>query len=230
MKGSVVMRKEIQEVLKEKELIIFDLDGTLIDSLPDLHKATNYALELHRMPKQTIEHTRKSIGNGVAMLIRRSVPKLTSETEYKNVLKDFETYYSAHSSVLTYPYIGMKEALTKLKFLDYKLAVSTNKLEDVARVLIEHFFPNLFDTVCGDDGVRAKKPAPDSIMEIQQRLDIFDKNKIVYIGDSDVDYQTSINSHLDCILTTYGYRTENELKDKGISNVPLINKPLDLVE
>lgn len=195
-----------------KELIVFDLDGTLIDTLKDLNNAVNYALGKNGYQLRDIEHTRKSIGDGVAMLMRRSLPQSVDENTYQKALKDFEDYYHEHAYDFTTPYEGMNETLVELKKRGYKLAVSTNKIEDVAQKLIDKFYPGLFDTVCGDNKVRARKPAPDSINEIMRRLNIFDKSKIVYIGDTEVDYQTAKNSEVDCLIVSYGYRKKDELK------------------
>lgn len=213
---------------KSKKLLIFDMDGTILNTLNDLMNATNYALKLHNFPVRNYEQIRKSVGNGVAMLIKRSLPQDVDEEIYKNVLSDFEKFYSHHSSDLTSPYEGMKESLTYLKNKGYLLACATNKLEDVAIELIERFYPNLFITVCGDNNKRAKKPSAEPIEEIQRRLNIFNKEDIVYIGDSEVDYQTALNSKVDCLLVSYGYRNKDEQIQLGLGKVPSISTPSEL--
>ena len=120
------------------DLIVFDLDGTLIDTLKDLNSAVNFALSKNGYPTKDLEHTRRSIGNGVAMLIRRSVPDGIDERSYQRVLSDFENHYRFHSSDMTTAYNGMKQVLEYLKEKKYLLAVSTNKIEDVAMSLINH--------------------------------------------------------------------------------------------
>lgn len=211
-----------------KKLIIFDMDGTILNTLNDLMDAVNYALKLNGYPLRNYEQIRRAVGNGVAMLVKRSLPLDTNENIYIKVLADFEEYYSNHSSDKTSPYEGMKEALINLKNKGYLIACATNKIEDVAKILVERFYPNLFLTVCGDNGIRAKKPAADSVNEIQKRLNVSDKSKVVYIGDSEVDYQTAINSEVDPIIVTYGYRTKEELNALGIKDVTFIENPLQL--
>lgn len=213
----------------EKKLLIFDLDGTLIDTLKDLNNAVNYSLNKHGYELRSLEHTRKSIGDGVAMLVKRSLPETVTEIEYVNVLKDFEEYYKLHSNDNTSPYPGMKETLIKLKEKGYLLAVSTNKIEDVAISLIENFYPNVFDTVCGDNKVRQRKPSPDSINEICRRLSFNDKSSITYIGDTEVDFMTANNSKIGFILVSYGYRTEEEQIEKKLT-VLGIKKPENLLK
>lgn len=213
----------------EKKLLIFDLDGTLIDTLKDLNNAVNYSLSKHGYELRSLEHTRKSIGDGVAMLVKRSLPENVTEIEYTDVLKDFEDYYKLHSNDNTSPYPGMKETLIKLKEKGYLLAVSTNKIEDVAISLINNFYPNIFDTVCGDNKIRQRKPSPDSINEICKRLSFSDKNNIIYIGDTEVDFMTANNSKIGFILVSYGYRTEEEQITKKLT-VLGIKKPENLLK
>lgn len=212
-----------------KRVIVFDLDGTLINSLEDLHLSVNHSLKINNYPLVTMEHTRKSIGDGVAMLMKRSVPLNTNETDYKKVLKDFEDYYHIHNQDHTKPYEGMYETLKVLKSRGFLLAVSTNKIEDVATVIINNFFPNIFETICGDNGIRNKKPSPDSIIEIKKRLNLNNEDQIYYIGDSEVDYKTAINSKATPIIVSYGYRTKEELLEKVPSNVKVVNNCKELV-
>ena len=211
----------------KKELIVFDLDGTLIDTLRDLNNAVNFDLTKNGFDNRYLEHTRRSIGDGVAMLVKRSVPSDCDEEIYKKTLKDFEDYYQLHSSEYTTAYDGMTETLEYLKRKGYLLAVSTNKIENVAQELIDSIYPCVFDTVCGDNKVRQRKPAPDSINEIMRRLSIHDKSKIIYIGDTEVDHLTAENSGVDSLIVTYGYRTEEELKKFNFNNV-CIHSPSDI--
>lgn len=218
------------EHLKQKKLIIFDLDGTLIDSIKDLHNSANYALKLNNFPLMTLEHTRLSIGNGVAMLVKRSLPTTIDEATYHKVLNDFEIHYRNHNLDLTKPFEGMIETLKALKEKGYLLAVSTNKIEDAAKVIVNKFYPNIFDIVVGDNGKRKKKPAPDSIKYIMKKLDISLNDIIYYVGDSEVDYQTAINSKIKPIIATYGYRKLDELEEKIKANFDFINYSKELIE
>lgn len=211
-----------------KKLAIFDLDGTLIDSIQDLHNSVNYSLNKNGYPLQSLDHTRKSIGNGVAMLMKRSLPSDISSTEYKKALNDFEKDYKIHSQDNTKPFVGMKEVLISLKEKGFLLAVSTNKLESVAKIIIDNFFPNIFSTVCGDNGIRNKKPSPDSIYEIEKRLNISNSDLIYYIGDSEVDYQTAKNASVNPIIVSYGYRTKDELLSKINDDIIIVDNCANL--
>ncbi|HNX16450.1 MAG TPA: HAD-IA family hydrolase [Bacilli bacterium] len=195
-----------------KKLIIFDLDGTLLDTLDDLKNAVNHALIMQEYPKRSREQIRQAIGNGVAKLIERSVPVGTSRKEYLLTLDLFNANYSEKYDVETKPYKGMSEMLLKLKEKGFLLAVCTNKTQAVAAHLISHFYPNIFDYVQGDEVGVPKKPSPDMIQKILDHFG-FAKEQAFYIGDTDIDRLTAINSKLDYILVNFGYRTKKELMD-----------------
>lgn len=212
-----------------EKLIIFDLDGTLINSIEDLHISVNYSLKKNNYPLVTLEHTRKSIGNGVAMLMKRSLPSNISEKDYKKALNDFEDYYQIHKLDHTKPYDNMLKTLKILKEKGFLLAVSTNKIEDAAKKIIDKYFKNIFITVCGDNNIRKKKPAPDSIIEIKRRINS-DLKEIYYVGDSEVDYLTAVNSNCTPIIVSYGYRTKEELLSKIPSSTKIIDNCLELTK
>lgn len=209
----------------KKSLIIFDLDGTILNTLDDLRNSVNFSLAKHGFPLRSLEQIRLAIGNGVAMLVKRSLPINVDNETYKNVLYDFEKHYALHNSDLTKAYDGMLETLIELKNKGYKLAVSTNKIENVARDLVNKIYPNIFEMVAGDNNKRQKKPAPDIIFDIIQNLNISNKREVIYIGDTEVDYQTACNAGIDCILVSYGYRTVNELKEMNLDIQKIIYSP-----
>lgn len=194
-----------------KKLIIFDLDGTIIDTLEDLKNAVNHALKLKNYPERSLEQIRLAIGNGVGKLVARSLPDNENNLDYEYVLSEFRKYYSVHSDDFTKPYDGVYEELINLKKECYLLAVATNKLNDIARELVEKFYPSMFDIIQGDQIGMERKPAPMMINTICQKLNI-NKKDAFYIGDTDVDMQTALNSEIDFVLVTYGYRTKEELK------------------
>ena len=194
-----------------KKLLIFDLDGTLIDTLEDLKNAVNYGLKIRNYPKKSKEDVRKAIGNGVAVLVARCIPNGMDNPDYPLVLSEFRKYYSIHHSDCTIPYPGVLNVLINLKSQGYKLAVATNKLIDISRILIENMYPNIFDYVQGDEPGMQRKPAPMMIESLCRRFKV-DKNETFYIGDTNVDMETAINSKIDYVLVTYGYRTKDELK------------------
>ncbi len=194
-----------------KKLLIFDLDGTLLNTLEDLRNAVNHALNLRNYPLRSLEDIRKAIGNGVAKLVARSIPNGTGNPDYEDTLKEFRKYYSVHSEDYTSPYLGVHEALLNLKSQGYILTVATNKLTDIARPLLEKFFPKVFDYIQGDEPGMDRKPAPMMINTICSKFGI-DKKDAFYIGDTNVDMQTAENSEVDFVLVTYGFRTKEELK------------------
>ena len=192
-----------------KKLVIFDLDGTIINTLIDLKNSLNQALFLHNYPERTLEQTRKAIGNGVYKLIERSLPHPVSEEEHLSLLEDFRKHYLVHASDNTLPYDGVFNLLVKLREDGYLLAVCTNKLQEAAEQLVNKMYPNLFDIIVGDQEGLRKKPEPDMVKLVLKKLGI-QKSEAIYIGDSEVDKQTAVNSEIDYIVETYGYRTNEE--------------------
>ena len=211
-----------------KKLLIFDLDGTLIYTLEDLKNAVNHALKLRNYPEKSIEHIRKAIGNGVAKLVARSIPDGDANPDYPDTLKDFRAYYSVHSLDNTIPYPGVLEALINLKEEGYILTVATNKLTDIARPMINGFYPGLFDFIQGDEPGMDRKPAPMMIETLCQKFGV-DKADAFYIGDTNVDMQTAENSGVDYVLVTYGFRTKEELAEQCPGR-PTIDSINDLSE
>ena len=192
-----------------KKLIIFDLDGTIINTLIDLKNSLNHALFLHNLPPRTLEQTRKAIGNGVSKLIERSIPETISKEEQRIMLQDFRKHYLIHAADNTLPYDDVFNLLVRLKNDGYKLSVCTNKLQEAAEQLVNKMYPNLFDIIVGDQEGLRKKPEPDMVELVLKKLDI-QKTEAIYIGDSEVDKQTAVNSGIDYIVETYGYRTKEE--------------------
>lgn len=198
----------------KKKLIIFDLDGTLLDTLGDLHASVNFALELQGLPPRSLEEVRSFVGNGIFNLICRSVPQGTSEEILNAVFEAFKARYAAHSMDLTRPYEGIGELLSRLKAAGCRLGVVTNKADFAAKPIIAHYFPGLFDSVVGErEGVR-RKPAPDTVLEVMRSLSCTPEDS-VYVGDSDVDLQTAENAGCRCIGVSWGFRGRAFLEEKG---------------
>ena len=210
-----------------KKLIIFDLDGTLLDTLTDLQNSVNFALSQYGFPLKSREDVRKAIGNGVAKLMERCTPKGTANPHYFDCFERCKKHYSEHYSDATFPYEDMPFVVNELKKLGYKTAVATNKIDKLAKELIEYHYPNAFDYVLGDiDGV-PKKPNPDMINNIISHFNI-DKSEVIYIGDTNVDEETALNSGLDYVLVSYGYRTLEEIKKTCIGRT-ILSSPLEVL-
>lgn len=195
-------------------LAIFDMDGTILNTLDDLMDAVNYALDKNHFPTHSIDDVRRFVGNGMWKLIERAVPKDTDKDMQKKVHDDFMVYYHVHCADKTKPYEGILELLDNLKTLGCKTAVVSNKADEAVHDLCKQYFPGLFDYEIGAREGIANKPAPDSVYEVLRKLD-FEKKDAVYIGDSDVDVATADNAGMDSIIVTWGFREKDFLCQKG---------------
>lgn len=185
--------------------IIFDMDGTLLDTLEDLADSVNYALRENGFPEREKEDVRQAIGNGVGKLIEASMPDEYSEKEYESVLKTFKEYYAEHSNDKTHVFDGMLDMIKNLKEQGATVAIVSNKIDSAVQELAEIYFDGLIDCVTGErEGVR-RKPAPDVILATLEKLDMSAK-KAVYIGDTEVDIQTAKNAGIKGISITWGFR------------------------
>ena len=209
-----------------KKLLIFDLDGTLVDTLDDLRKAVNFALEKYNFPLKSKEEIRKAIGNGTIKLIERSAPNCTDEATLKELHSTFKQYYLNNIGADTKPYQGITSELLSLKTKGYKLAVVSNKDQEATIDIINRIFPNIFDYVQGSYSDKPKKPHPYLINKVCDELKI-NKREITYIGDTNVDEESAVNAELDYLLVSYGYRTLEELNVQ-VKTKRIINKIKDL--
>lgn len=206
--------------------VIFDMDGTLLDTLSDLKNSTNFALKACGYPERTLEEVRSFVGSGVKRLIELSVPEGTSKKEKEKCLNIFEEHYLTHSRIETKPYSGIIELLTELKKRGIKTGVVSNKYHEALVSICKHFFGTLIDYAVGEkDGV-PKKPAPDAVFECLRQLDS-EKHEAIYVGDSDVDIKTAKNAELFLVGVSWGFRDEKFLRDNG-ANV-IISQPLELL-
>ncbi len=202
------------EVVMKYEAILFDLDGTLTDTLGDLKNSVNFALREFGFPERTLDEVRSFVGNGVRKLIYLSVPENTDEETAERCLSVFKEYYKNHSLVETKPYDGIIPMLETLKKQGIKTAVVTNKMHEAAEEIVRIFFGNMIDVTLGQvDGV-AQKPQPDGIYHVLEKLGV-SKEKAVYVGDSEVDCITAKNAGIPCIGVTWGFRDKEVLIGNG---------------
>lgn len=205
---------------------IFDLDGTLLDTLEDLYRATNRALDLHSLPRRTRDEVRMFVGNGVETLIRRAVPEGTDEASVASVLADFKTTYAVICEDHTAPYDGIMELLTALRQQGIRVAVVSNKFDAATKKLCAKYFGDLIEIAVGERADIRKKPAPDTVFEVLRQLEL-SADSAVYIGDSNVDIDTARAAGMPCISVTWGLRDEDFLIDHGAAI--LVNTPRELL-
>lgn len=208
------------------DLAVFDLDGTILDTLEDLHDSLNYALRQAGMPERTMDEVRRFVGNGIGLLIQRGVPDGTSVEAVEAVQNVFMPYYLEHCEDKTKPYPGIKKTLMIFRHVGIRLAVVSNKADTAVKELCDRYFPDLFDVAVGErEGIR-RKPAPDTVNEVLRVLNV-PRGRTVYIGDSEVDIQTARNAEIDCLSVLWGFRDEMYLREQGAST--LIRTPHDLL-
>lgn len=209
------------------KLAIFDLDGTILDTLEDLTDGVNFALSECGYPVRTIEEVRSFVGNGIRKLIERALPSDTPEAEIDRVHGIFSPYYKAHCDVKTKPYDGIPEILQALRDAGILTAVLSNKGDFAVQPLIRRYFPDLFDLAFGERAGIPRKPAPDAVFEILAQLGV-EKSQAVYIGDSGVDIETAGNAGLACISVDWGFRDRAQLLDAGAEQI--VSAPQELLE
>lgn len=197
-----------------KRLAIFDFDGTVLNTLDDLHDSLNVILSQHDMPERTLEETRRFVGNGIRKLLARAVPEGTDENTIDTLFSEFLLYYEAHCAVKTAPYPGIVELLTNLRGVGMLTAVVSNKADPAVQILCRDYFAGLFDLAVGEKPGIARKPAPDMTAAVLRELNVA-REDAVYIGDSDVDLETARNAGLPCIGVDWGFRGEKFLRAHG---------------
>lgn len=207
---------------------IFDLDGTLLDTLTDLAASCNYALRTHGMPEHSIDDVRRFVGNGVRLLMERAVPGGAGHPDFEATFATFREHYMQHSLDTTRPYPGIPEVLAELKKRGCRLAVVSNKMMAATVELCHHFFPDTIEVAIGENeaaGIR-KKPAPDTVFAALKELGA-EKDGAVYVGDSDVDFRTSVNAGIPCVSVLWGFRDRDFLIQHGAKT--FISAPSELL-
>lgn len=210
-----------------KKTVIFDLDGTLLNTLDDLADSTNYALSKFGYPTRTIEEVRQFVGNGVAKLIERAIPDGKNNSNFEKCLSIFKENYAQNMYNKTAPYNGIIEMLSNLKSKGIKIAVVSNKFDLAVKELCKKYFEGFIDFAAGENEAQGikKKPAPDTVISVLNEFN-FAPEDAVYVGDSDVDIMTAKNSKMPCISVTWGFRDEKFLLENGATI--LINAPSEI--
>lgn len=210
-----------------KKAVIFDLDGTLLNTLDDLADSTNYALSRFGYPTRTIDEVRQFVGNGVAKLIERAIPEGKNNPNFEKCLAIFKENYAQNMYNKTTPYNGIIEMLSNLKSKGIKIAVVSNKFDLAVKELCKKYFEGFIDFAAGENEAQGikKKPAPDTVISVLTEFN-FAPEDAVYVGDSDVDIMTAKNSKMPCISVTWGFRDEKFLLENGATI--LINAPSEI--
>ncbi len=212
--------------MKKYDTVIFDLDGTLLNTLEDLADAVNYVMEKNGFPKRTLEEVRHFVGNGIRRLMEQAVPEHVTRNEFERVFEEFRSYYTEHCQIKTRAYDGIMSLLEKLYKKQYAIAIVSNKNHAAVCELNDIYFQEYISTAIGQkDGIR-KKPAPDTVLQALKELGKNVENAI-YVGDSEVDFATAKNSGMDCVLVTWGFRTTEELAE--FRPKAFINQPEELL-
>ncbi|MDU1260676.1 MAG: HAD family hydrolase [Veillonella sp.] len=198
--------------------IVFDCDGTLLDTLTDLRNAVNYVLRTHDLPERSIPEVKAALGNGVAHLMRQSLPDSISEAQFNTYLDEFKAYYGEHLQDYTAPYPGMLDVLDTLRAKGYKLAIVSNKIQEGITPLNKEYFGDRLPVAIGERPGLQRKPAPDMVLQALKELGST-QDESIYIGDSEVDVATAKNSGLLCIGVTWGFRDEQLHKDLGVTHI-----------
>ena len=211
------------------DTVIFDLDGTLLDTLDDLMDATNHALAQLGYPARTRKEVESFVGNGVAKLMERAVPPGTGHADIARALDIFKPYYALHSKDKTAPYPGILETLRALRAKGCRLAVVSNKFDAAVKVLAQDYFPGLMDLAAGENEAEGvpKKPDPTMVLQTMTALGSTPA-RTVYVGDSDVDLKKEKNAGLPCISVTWGFRSREVLLRHGADI--FIDAPGELAE
>lgn len=200
--------------------IVFDCDGTVLNTVDDLADSVNHILAEFNYPTRSIPEIKSFLGNGLRVLIEKAVPQELTKVQVDEVFTVFKPYYIANCQVKTKPYAGIMDVLKELKEKGYKLAIVSNKNEAALKELNEQFFAGIWESEVGEHDGMTKKPAPDMVEKALQDLNCT-KDEAIYIGDSEVDKATADNSKLDCMLVSWGFRARTQLEEL---------KPLYLVD
>lgn len=208
------------------KLVIFDMDGTILDTLLDLTNAVNYALDKAHLPLRSIDEVRNFVGNGIVNLMKRAIGKELSKDEFDIIFKDFCDFYEVHCDDNTKPYDGIIDLLKKLRANNIKTAVVSNKAHFGVKKLVDIHFNGLFDEYQGATDKIKIKPNPDSVNAIIDKFKI-NKENVVYVGDSEVDIMTAKNAGINCISVTWGFKSEEFLIKNNAQKIVHDSKELE---
>ena len=194
------------------DTVVFDLDGTLLNTLDDLADAVNYVMRMNHYPERTVDEVRHFVGIGIRRLMELATPESVTGEAFESVFEEFKNYYTEHCQIKTCAYEGIMSLLERLYALGYEMAIVSNKNHAAVCELNEIYFKKYIKVAIGQqDGIQ-KKPAPDTVLQALKELGK-EKDTAIYVGDSEVDFLTAQNTGMDCALVTWGFRTREELSE-----------------
>ncbi len=200
------------------QAVLFDMDGTVLDTLTDLAAAANAALLKFGLPEVSREKVAASLGNGASHLIHSVVPAGTPEDFTQRVLAWYLPWYDAHCRIETRPYPGILELMARLRARDIKQAIISNKGDAAVQSLAREFFPGLLETAVGESATVRRKPDPDAVLAAAERMGVAVEN-CVYVGDTEVDLATARSAGMDCLIVSWGFRSEAQLRAAGAERI-----------
>ena len=198
--------------------IVFDCDGTLLDTSTDLYNSVNYVLSKHNFPEKSLSEVKAALGNAVTYLMRQCLPSTVADDELAPYIEEFKAYYGEHLKDTTAPYPGILDMLDALREKGYKLAIVSNKIQEAVTPLNKEYFGDRLPVAIGERPGLQRKPAPDMILQALKELNSTPEESI-YVGDSEVDVATAENSGLLCIGVTWGFREEALLHELGVKYI-----------
>ena len=198
--------------------VLFDMDGTVLDTLGDLAAAVNHTLREFSMPERSVAEVAAALSNGAAYLIAHTVPDGTPKELTDKVLAAYAPYYDAHCDILTGPYDGIVPLMQKLRGKGVKLAVISNKQDTAVKPLAEKYFPGLLEIAVGESAEVRRKPNPDAVLAALRHIGV-EREDAIYVGDTEVDLQTARNAGMECASVDWGFRTREQLVEIGAEHI-----------
>ncbi|SDA74864.1 phosphoglycolate phosphatase [Butyrivibrio sp. INlla18] len=209
--------------------VIFDMDGTVLNTIEDLTDSVNYIMRKFDLPEKTLDKVQHSVGSGAAVLMERILPDGRDNERFDEILEAYKAYYFDHCNIKTGPYKHIPELLAELKKRGYKMAIVSNKSMGAVRELRDLYFKDYVDVAIGVAEGLERKPAPDECLEAMKQLGV-SKEDCIYVGDSEIDHLTAVNTGLKCISCLWGFRTKEELLKVGAENNYFVNDPLEILD
>ena len=209
--------------------VIFDMDGTVLNTIEDITDSVNVMLERYELPQRSVDEVRHFVGNGARVLMSRAIPQGEEHPLFEQILKEYEAYYEAHCNIKTGPYRHIPELMAELTARGYKLAIVSNKPMGAVKELNRLYFGEYVSVAIGVTPELRRKPYPDECFAAMEELGV-KKEDCIYVGDSDVDYKTAVNTGIECISCLWGFRTRQELDDAGVLPKCFVNDPLEILD